>query len=124
MPPSGRRSAAPPHETPTLSVTQVHVAGQSESAAQVVAFGVQCFVVEGVHVQSGGGSGTGAGAVDGGAGFATPASTGAELVPPLGVAVPAGAMPVPVEPPHAQESGSGTHENPSPQVASVVHGST
>jgi hypothetical protein len=124
MPPSGSRSAPPAHATPVLRVAHVHDEGQSESVAHVVAFSVQCFVVDGVHVQSGGagGSGAGVGPLEGGTGFATPASTGAEPevpVPPFGVA-----MPVPPEPEQAHESGSGMHENPSPQVASVVHGST
>jgi hypothetical protein len=135
VPPSGRRSAAPPHDTPTLICSQVHVAGQSELVAQVVAFGVQCFVVDGVQVQSGGGgsgvgagaveggSGAGVGGVDGGTGLATPASTPAEPLPVLpGVAVPDPATPVPAEPAQPQASGSGTQENPSPQLASVVHG--
>jgi hypothetical protein len=116
----GATSHSAPGAHPLLLVpvvTQVQVAGQSESALHETAFGSQCFVVDGVQVQSGGGSVFGGGAnppvpvgagtgsccgvdVEGGAGApalgdpptpdapAEPEDEPDEPVPLLGVAVP------------------------------------
>ena len=128
-PPSGRTSAPLAQPEPPV-VAHVHVAGQSESSSQLVAFGVQCFVVDGVQLQpaggDGAGSGTGAGGVAVPEGFAGVPPLGAPPCPEPDVPAP-GASPGtlgPVEPPHAHASGSCTHVNPSPQLASVVHGSS
>ena len=113
MPPSGSTSAPLAQPEPTLFSAHVNVAGQSESALQVVAFGVQCLVVDGVHVQSGGsGAGTG-GVVLGAHGGVVAGSVGSLPDTPL-----------PAEPAHPHESGSCTHEKPSPQLASVEQGSS
>jgi hypothetical protein len=131
--------AAPAH--PLLvppTVAQVQVAGQSESRMHDTAFGSQCFVVDGVQVQSGGGIGIGAGLALGsdGGGFAPPGSEGGVGVPGAGVGVPVlgapaepddepdGAVPVPLLPLHPHASGSGTQLNPAPQLASLAQGNS